>query len=213
MSIDENLMNDLRLFLEALPADLGRGSLNGMRVQLLYKVRANLQAAKPEQPYRDKFTCAARGCDGCTVCEPEQAQTAVGLPEPDFDALARIRDEAIGELLKKLFNAAVKYAGTSGAGYSPASADAYHAAEEIKTQITSTVTAYSPTQAEIESYATAKTAEAVRELVERLFCCVAIIHNMGLGATTIERQEANPESALNQARTLLTKYAPSNGKA
>lgn len=148
MSIDENLMNDLRLFLEALPSDLGRGSLNGMRVQLLYKVCANLQAAKPEQ-----------------------AQTAAGLPELDFDALARIRDEAIGELLKKLFNAAVKYAGTSGAGYSPASADAYHAAEEIKTQITSTVTAYSPTQAEIESYATTKTAEAVRELVEVLKQC------------------------------------------
>lgn len=71
MSIDENLMNDFRIFLEALPADLGRGSLNGMRVQLLYKVRANLQAAKPEQ-----------------------AQTAVGLPEPDFDALARVTDTA-----------------------------------------------------------------------------------------------------------------------
>lgn len=175
-------------------------------------VRANLQAAKPEQAESE----AGYSYEDLAN---EQAKTAVGLPEPDFDALVRIRDEAIGELLKKLFNAAVKYAGTSGAGYSPASADAYHAAEEIKTQITSTVTAYSPTQAEIESYATAKTAEAVRELVEVLEearddVCECLNQMTVLsGYPSVDRKIARQRELLARIDALLAKHEPSNGKA
>lgn len=46
----ENLLNDMRLFLEALPRDLGRGSLNGMKVQLLHKVCEAIASTTHTEP-------------------------------------------------------------------------------------------------------------------------------------------------------------------
>ena len=43
---NQSLLRDMRLFLESVPRDLGRGSLNGMRAQLECKVYAALSTAK-----------------------------------------------------------------------------------------------------------------------------------------------------------------------
>ena len=42
----DSLLRDMRLFLESVPRDLGRGSLNGMRAQLECKVYAALSTAQ-----------------------------------------------------------------------------------------------------------------------------------------------------------------------
>jgi hypothetical protein len=44
------------------------------------------------------------------------------------------------------------------------------------------------------------------ELLAALTGCVHIIRNIGAGATTIEKQEADPESALNHARATIAAY-------
>lgn len=51
--VDDSILRDMRLFLESLPRDLGRGSLNGMLVQLEYKVN-NALSATTTQPASDQ---------------------------------------------------------------------------------------------------------------------------------------------------------------